>query len=93
MHPCVSIWLGPFTVHLKLSQYCSLVIHQNKIKSFKKKAPSSAGSGALIPGQGNKLPFASGSKNANENNRSNIVAHSIQTLKIIYIKREIIVFY
>ena len=45
----------------------------------------------MIPGQGTNIPFASGAKNANENNRSNIVTHSIQTLKIIHMKREIIV--
>ena len=30
-------WLSPFTVHLKLSQHCSLAIPQYKIKSLKKK--------------------------------------------------------
>ena len=52
---------------------------------------SSAGGVGSNPDRGTNIPFASGSKNANENNRSNIVTHSIQALKIIYIKREIIV--
>ena len=30
----VYVWLSPFTVHLKLSQYCQSHIPQNKIKSF-----------------------------------------------------------
>ena len=31
----VYVWLSPFTVHLKLSQHCSLVIPQYKIKTLK----------------------------------------------------------
>ena len=30
----VFVWLSPFAVHLKLSQHCSLVILQHKVKSF-----------------------------------------------------------
>ena len=33
----VYVWLSPFSVHLKLSQYCYSVISQLKIKSLKKK--------------------------------------------------------
>ena len=32
----VYIWLSPFPVHLKLSQYCSFSIPQYKIKSVNK---------------------------------------------------------
>ena len=30
------IWLSPFNVHLKLSQYCQLAVSQYKIKRLKK---------------------------------------------------------
>ena len=30
----VQLWLGPFTVHMKLSQHCKLAVLQYKIKSF-----------------------------------------------------------
>ena len=33
----VDVWLNPFTIHLKLSQYCYLAIPQYKIKSLKEK--------------------------------------------------------
>ena len=32
----VYVWLSPFTIHLKLSQYCELAILKYKIKSYKK---------------------------------------------------------
>ena len=32
----VQVWLGPFPVHMKLSQHCKLAVLQYKIKSFKK---------------------------------------------------------
>ena len=32
----VSVWLSPFPVHQKLSQYCLLAIFQYKMKSLKK---------------------------------------------------------
>ena len=43
-----------------------------------KTLPSNAGSAGLIPGQGVKIPHASGPKNQNIN-RSNIVTKSIKT--------------
>ena len=41
----------------------------------------------LIPNQGTKIPHASGPKNHNINNRSNIVTNSVKALKVIHIKK------
>ena len=48
----------------------------------------SMGSVGSIPGQGAKMPYASGPENQNINHRGKIVINSIKTLKMIYIKRK-----
>ena len=52
-----------------------------------KTAPSNAGAVGVIPGQGTKIPHASWPKKQNINNRSNIVANSRKTLKMVHIKK------
>ena len=51
-----------------------------------KTSPSNAGGAGSIPGRGAKIPHASWPKNQNIN-RSNIVANSIETLKMVCIKK------
>ena len=44
----------------------------------------------MIPGQGVRIPHASGSKKQNRNNRNNIVTNSIKTLEMTHIKEYIL---
>ena len=48
----VYVWLSPFTVHLKLSQYCQSHIPQNKIKSFFKKKKKTLIPNVIVFGNG-----------------------------------------
>ena len=54
-----------------------------------KTLPSKAGSAGSIPGLGTKIPYALWPpQKIKTRNRSNIVANSIQTFKIVHIKKE-----
>ena len=48
----VYVWLSPFTVHLKLSQYCQSHIPQNKINSFFKKKKKTLIPNVIVFGNG-----------------------------------------
>ena len=58
-------------------------------KKKKKTLPFNAGDTGLIPGQGTKIPHALGPKNQKIENRSNIVASSTKTLKMIHIRKSL----
>ena len=49
---------------------------------------SNAGGVGLIPGPEVKIPHASGPKNQNIENRSNIVTNSKKTLKMVHVKKK-----
>ena len=55
-----------------------------------KTSPSKAGGAGSIPGQGVNIPHASGPKNQNIKNRSNIVTNSIKTFKMVHRKKKIL---
>ena len=55
-------------------------------------SPCNAGSMGSIPGQGGEIPHASQqpSPKKNINNRSNIAANSIKTLKMVHVQKKIL---
>ena len=51
-----------------------------------KSSPSKTGGVGLIPGRGTKIPSALRCRKLKHTSRSNVVTHSIKTLKTVHIK-------
>ena len=75
---------------------CTLykIVKKAKFRDFPggpvvKTSPSNAGGVGSIPGQGAKIPHASGLKSENIQNKSNIVTNSMRTRKkMVHIKKK-----
>ena len=83
---------SPSEGHLDCFQFGQILVTLVSIHSdfsgspVVKSSPSSAGGVGSIPGRGTKIPFALRCRKPKHTSRSNIVTHSIKTLKTVHIK-------